>query len=223
MKKLINLIYFVPFMAFAQFEGSKQTFESPNLTKAIASHKMVAILPFDVKITYRKQPKKFNLEANSDQETKMSTSIQGSLYTYLLRHANDYPITLQNVDETNLRLKRAGMKGNLDKFTKREIAAALGVDAILGSRFEARQTQSDGVAIAAMMLVGGTGGRTGTGSLTLTLNNGLDGELLWRFYKSMNENVMTTSDHLVERMMRKVSRNFPYKAKLSNSNATIAR
>jgi hypothetical protein len=103
------------------------------------------------------------------------------------------------------------MEGNLDKFTKTEIATALGVDAVLGSRFEMRQTQSDGLAIATMLLVSGAGGRTGTGKLTLTLNNGTDGELLWRFYKSMNENVIASSTDLIERMMRKVARNFPYR------------
>jgi len=216
MKRFIILLFFVPSMAFSQFEGSKQTFESPKLTSSIAGHKMVAILPFDVKITYRKQPENLNVEANREQETKMSTMIQGSMYTFLLRKSKDYPVNLQNVEETNLLLKRAGMEGKLDGFTKKEIASVLGVDGILGGQFENRQTQSDGVAIAAMVLIGGAGGRTGTGTLTLTLNNGADGELLWRFYKSMNENVIASSDDLVERMMRKVSRNFPYMTKQTN-------
>ena len=211
MKRLLYLIFFVPFIAFAQFEGSKQVSKSPNLPAAIASHKTIAILPSDVLMTYRKQPKNFNPEAEREQEIKMSTSIQGSLYTYLLRHSNEYPISIQTMDETNLRLKRAGVEGNLDKFTKTEIATALGVDAVLGSRFEMRETQSDGLAIATMLLVSGAGGRTGTGKFTLTLNNGTDGELLWRFYKSMNENVIASSTDLIERMMRKVARNFPYR------------
>ena len=211
MKRLLNLISFVPFIAFAQFEGSKQVFKSPNLPAAIASHKTIAILPSDVLMTYRKQPKNFNPEADREQEIKMSTSIQGSLYTYLLRHSNEYPISIQTVDDTNIRLKSAGLEGNLDKFTKTEIATALGVDAVLGSRFEMRQTQSDGLAIATMVLVSGAGGRTGTGKLTLTLNNGTDGELLWRFYKSMDEDVIASSTDLIERMMRKVARNFPYR------------
>ncbi len=211
MKRLLNLIFFVPFIAFAQFEGSKQVFKSPNLPAAIASHRTMAILPSDVLITNRKQPKNFNPEADREQEKKMSTSIQGSIYTYLLRRSNEYPISIQTMDETNLRLKSAGMEGNLNKLTKTEIAAALGVDAVLGSRFEMRETQSDGLAIATMILVSGAGGRTGTGKLTLTLYNGTDGELLWRFYKSMNENVIASSTDLVERMMRKVARNFPYR------------
>lgn len=210
MKRLIILIYFVPLMAYAQIESSKEIYESPKLTRAVATHKIIAIIPFDVKMTYRKLPKNFSLEGKCAQEAKMAESIQGSLYTYLLRRSGDYSVNLQNVDETNLLLKKAGMREKLDQFTNQEIAAALGVDGILTGRFETKQTQSDGVAIAAMVLLGGSGGRTGTGSLTLTLNNGADSELLWRFYKSMDENLIVSSHDLVERMMRKVSRNFPY-------------
>lgn len=210
MKRLLILISFIPFIAFAQFEGSKQVFISPNLPAAIASHKTIAILPSEVQITYRKQPKNFNPEADRQQAIMMSTSVQGSLYTYLLRRSDEYPINIQNVDETNLRLKKAGMDGDLNKFTRNEIAAALGVDAVLGSRFETRQTQSDLLAIATMV-VGCGAGRTGTGKLTLTLNSSTDGELLWRFYKNMDENVIASSTDLTERMMRKVARNFPYR------------
>lgn len=44
----------------------------------------------------------------------------------------------------------------------------------------------------------------------MNINNGADGELLWRFTKTMNEGISTSTDDVVEKMMRKVSRNFPY-------------
>lgn len=210
MKKLIFFAIFMPYIAFAQFEGSKQMFESPKLKSTIQLHKIVAILPFDVKITYRKQPKGYSLEGNLDQEQKMAKSIQGSMYTFLLRKADEYSVAFQDVDKTNILLKKAGLEGKLDEHTKDEVAKILGVDAVIGGRFETEQTKSDGAAIATMVLLGGIGGKTGTGSLVLTLNNASDGELLWRFFKSMDDNVGGSTDDLVERMMRKVSRNFPY-------------
>jgi hypothetical protein len=42
------------------------------------------------------------------------------------------------------------------------------------------------------------------------LYNGNDGELLWRFFKEMNEDVMGSANQVMERMMGKVARNFPY-------------
>lgn len=208
MKKIIALIIILmPLIALAQ---EKQTFESPNLKSIITKHKIVAILPYTVSITYRKQPKGFSAEANKAQELSMATSIQGSMYTYLLRRGKDYLVSFQDVDKTNVLLKRAGMEGKLNEFTMDEVAKTLGVDAVIGGRFETEQTKSDGAAIATMVLLGGLGGKTGSGSLTLTLSNGADGDLLWRFFKTMDDTVGGSTDDLVERMMKKVSRNFPY-------------
>jgi hypothetical protein len=106
MKKLILFAFFIPCIALAQIEGSKQMFESPKLKTTIQSHKTVAILPFDVKITYRKQPKGYSLEGNLDQEQKMSKSIQGSMYTFLLRKADEYSVSFQDIDKTNITVRR---------------------------------------------------------------------------------------------------------------------
>ncbi len=213
MKKPILIISFILINLIsvkAQFEGAKQIFSSEKLTTEIAKHKVVAILPFETKITYKKQPKSFNLEANKEQEKTMSKSIQSSMYTFLLRKGKDYNVDFQDVDKTNILLKKAGMADKLDEFTKDEMAKALGVDAVIGGRFETEQSKSEAGAIASAVLFGGWGGKTGSGSLTLTLNNGNTGDLLWRFFKTMDDGLGTSTDDLVERMMRKVSRNFPY-------------
>lgn len=54
------------------------------------------------------------------------------------------------------------------------------------------------------------GGKTASGALTMQIYNGSDGNLLWRFFKEMNEGVFSNANEMMERMMRKVSRNFPY-------------
>lgn len=210
-KVLLTLsVFILTFAAKAQLEGSKQIFESPKLKAEIVAHKTIAILPFDTKISYKKQPKGFSAEANRDQEKTMSKSIQSSMYTFLLRKSKDYTVEFQDVDKTNILLKKAGIADKLDEFTKDEVAKALGVDAVLGGKFETEQTKSEAGAIASAVLFGGFGGKTGTGTLTLTLNNGSNGDLLWRFFKTMNDSITTSTDDLVEHMMRKVSRNFPY-------------
>ncbi|MFC3561355.1 hypothetical protein [Pedobacter jamesrossensis] len=208
MKKTILslLIIALGFSANAQ----KQIFESPKLSSEIKNHKTVAILPFNTKITYKKQPKGFNAEANRDQEKTMSKSIQSSMYTFLLRKGKDYTVEFQDVDKTNILLKKAGISDKLDETTKDEIAKILGVDGVLGGSFETEQTKSEAGAIASAVLFGGFGGKTGTGTLTLTLNNGTTGDLLWRFFKTMDASIASSTDDLVEQMMRKVSRNFPY-------------
>jgi hypothetical protein len=212
MKKYFYLLTFVLGITLttnAQ-ESAKQIFESPKLKEEINNHKLAAILPFKVSIKYRKQPKNFNAEANRDQEKSMSTTLQNSMYTFLLRKGSKYKVEFQDVEKTNILLKKAGMLDKLDEFTKDEIAKVLGVDAVIGGTFESEQSQSEGAAIATAVLLGGLGGKTGSGTSVLTINNGRDGELLWRFFKTMDDNIMSSTDDLVERMMRKISRNFPY-------------
>lgn len=190
--------------------AQKQIYESPQLSSTIKLHKIVAILPFTVKITYKKQPKNFSAEANSQQEIKMAKSIQSSMYTFLLRKSDKYTVSFQDVEKTNILLKKAGVADKIDEMTKDEIAKILGVDSIISGTFESEQTKSEGAAIATAIMFGGFGGKTGSGSLTMMINNGVDGELLWRFFKTMDDNISSSTDDLVESMMRKVSRNFPY-------------
>jgi hypothetical protein len=49
-----------------------------------------------------------------------------------------------------------------------------------------------------------------SGGLILQLYGAKDGELAWRFYKEMNESAFSNAGVLMERMMRKVGRNFPF-------------
>lgn len=207
MKKTLFLVLILSTInVFSQ----KQIFSSPNLKEKISTQKIVAILPFTTAISYKKQPKNFSAEANREQEIKMAKNIQSSMYTFLLRKADKYTVSFQDVDKTNILLKKAGIEDKLDEMTKDEIAKVLGVDAAISGKFEQEQSKSEAGAIATAVLFGGFGGKTGSGTLTLTINNGDDGELLWRFMKTMDDNIATSTDDLVESMMRKVSRNFPY-------------
>lgn len=210
MRKIYVLLVLV---FFTKIYSQKQVFEVPNLKEKIAAQKTVAIIPFDVSINYKKQPKNFSAEANKEQEKKMATSVQTSMYTFLLRKRDNYLVSFQDVDKTNILLKKAGMDNKLDEFTKDEIAKVLGVDAVIGGKYEIEQTKSEAGAIATAVLLGGFGGKTGTGTLTMTINDGVDGDLLWRFFKTLDDSIATSTDDVIERMMRKVSRNFPYQVK----------
>lgn len=212
MKKTLLLLMLLAssVCGMAQYENSKQVFESPKLKEVVKVHKLVAILPFDTKISLKKQPKDFNQEAHTHKEIAMATSIQSSMYTFLLRKMNNYSVEFQDVDKTNVLLKRAGLYDKLSEVTKDEIAKALGVDAVISGKFETEHTRSEAGAIVTTVLFGGLGSKTGSGSLTMVIYDGQSGDMIWRFFKSMNDDLFTSSDELVERMMRKVSRNFPY-------------
>ena len=198
------------YFTYAQFEGSKQTFSSPNLKEEIEKHKVVAILPFETAITYKRPPKHYDSSANKNEEINIGKNLQQSMYTFLLRKADKYSVGFQDVDRTNALLKSKGVYDKIDELTQDSICKILGVDAVIKCRYSYEKTASEGGAIAKTILFGSMGGKTGSGALTMQVYNGRDGELLWRFYKAMDDNVMSSTDALMERMMRKVARNFPY-------------
>lgn len=212
MKKtlLLFLIISCSLLTKAQYENAKQVFTSPKLDTTIKRHQLVAILPFETTMSFKKPPKAFDLQAHREKEKSMASSIQSSMYTFLLRKASQYTVEFQDVEKSNILLRKAGMLDKLNEYTKDEIATVLGVDAVISGKFETEQTRSEGGAIVTTVLFGSLGSKTGTGALTIVLHDRMQGELLWRFYKSMNDSVLSSSDELIDRMMRKVSRNFPY-------------
>lgn len=210
--KILSLpvFLFLTITVFAQFEGAKQTYSSPDLKQEVAKQKTVAILPFDVSITYKRMPKHYDSSANKTEEKSLTTNLQSSMFTYLLRKANKYSVTFQDPTRTNALLKARGVYDQLDLLTQDSICKILGVDAVIKCNYSYEKTASEGGAIAKTVLFGSLGSKTGSGALTMQVYNGSNGNLLWRFYKAMNDNVMSSTDELIERMMRKVSRNFPY-------------
>lgn len=197
-------------LAHAQFEGSKEIYSSPNLKTEIPKHKTVAILPFAAKITYKRPPKNYNDSANKAEETNLSTSLQSSMYTFLLRKNDDFTVSFQDVNRTNILLKQAGLYDKLDMVTEDSICKVLKVDAVIRCKYDYEKTSSEGGAIAKTILFGGIGSKTGSGALTMQIYNGKDGELLWRYYKAMDDDVFSSTDQIIEHAMRKVARNFPY-------------
>lgn len=194
----------------AQFEGAKQTFSAPNLKAELDKQKVVAILPFETAITYKRTPKNYDEAANTNEEKSVSNNLQQSMFTYLLRKADEYTVTFQDVNRTNALLKSKGVFDQLDILTADSICKILNVDAVIKCNYAYEKTASEAGAIVKTILIGGMGSKTGSGALTMQIYNGTDGNLLWRFYKAMNDDVMSSTDKLMERMMRKVSRNFPY-------------
>ncbi|MGN6531544.1 MAG: hypothetical protein ACTHK0_07305 [Ginsengibacter sp.] len=207
---LASVLLLICFSGFAQFEAAKQTYSAPNLKTEIQKQKTVAILPFDVSIVYKRVPKNYDSSANKSEEQSLTTNLQSSMFTYLLRKANNYSVTFQDPTRTNALLKAKGVYNQLDLLTQDSICKILGVDAVIKCNYQYEKTASEGGAIVKTVLLGSMGSKTGSGALTLQIYNGADGNLLWRFYKAMNDNVMSSTDELITRMMKKVARNFPY-------------
>ena len=190
-------------------QSAKQKYEIPNLKQELSKHKTVAILPFRVTISYKKMPKGFDAEGNKMEEQKQGINMQQGMYTYLLRKQKDYFVSFQDVERTNILLKKNDLFDKIDEILPDSLAKILGVDAVIKCTYAYEKTGSEAGAIAKTLLFG-VGGSTAVGTLTMQINNGSDGTLLWRFYKEMSEGAFSSANDMMERMMKKVSRNFPY-------------
>jgi hypothetical protein len=203
------IIFFIASPLYCQ-ESSKQIFESDSFKENIGKHKLVAILPFDVSITYKRPPKNFDADANKEEQKTLSKNLQTEMFTYLLRKNDKYTVQFQDVDQTNALLRKTNVFDILDEITADSLAKILKVDAVIKCSYSYEKTASEGAAIAKTILFGGLGSKTASGLLVMQIKNGLDGVLLWRFSKTMDETAFSSANQLMERMMKKVSRNFPY-------------
>lgn len=178
------------YVCLSQFEGAKQTYSAPNLKTELAKQKIVAILPFETSITYKRTPKNYDDAANKNEEKKIAVNLQQSMFTYLLRKADRYTVQFQDVNRTNTLLRAKGVLDQLDLLTEDSICKILNVDAVIRCNYSYEKTASEVGAIAKTILIGGLGSKTGSGALTMQIYNGSDGNLLWRFYKAMDDNLM---------------------------------
>ena len=208
MKKLLLIaLVFIYTASFSQ--GAKQIFESPNLKSVVYNAKKVAILPFNVSISYKKMPKGMSLDQIKDNEKAESIQMQQGMYTYLLRKLDNYSVSFQEVDRTNSFLKKNGVFDNLDDVLSDSLCKILGVDAIIKSSWTYAKTGSEAGAIASALLLGVSKG-TGSGQLVMQINSAKDGEMVWRMSKEMTESAFSSANALMEQMMRKVGRVFPF-------------
>src|SRR3954469_5604508 len=111
----------VTFNSKAQFESAKEVYSSPKLKIDVPNHKTVAILPFSTTITYKRPPKNYDENAHKAEEKALTTDLQSSMYTFLLRKQGDYTVTFQDVDRTNSLLKQAGVFDKFDELTQDSI------------------------------------------------------------------------------------------------------
>ncbi|MFZ9660505.1 MAG: hypothetical protein ACO29O_01395 [Chitinophagaceae bacterium] len=211
MKKLFIILvsFFMVFNTNAQFETAKQIYSSPQLPELLSNAKSVAILPFKVSISYKRMPKGMTSEMIRQNELEESTQMQQGMFTYLLRKSDDYTVSFQEVDRTNALLKKEGVYDHLDEILADSICKILKVDAIIRSNWTYAKTGSEAGAIATAVLIG-VSKPTASGQLVMQIYGNKTGELAWRMSKEMNESAFSSANELMERMMRKVGRNFPF-------------
>ncbi|MCJ7680850.1 MAG: hypothetical protein MUP70_09010 [Candidatus Aminicenantes bacterium] len=193
--------------------GCARIYTAPDFTDIRSQHHTLAILPFDVSIDMKKLPKGMTYEMLKDMEKDESYVFQSEIYAYFLRRAsqNRYTIRFQDIDETNSRLRRANISfENLRDYTKAEIGEILEVDAVLSGTIHLSKPMSTAAAIATSILLG-WGGSTNKADVGVSIHDGMDGNLVWKYNHSYEGGLGSSSQRMVKSLMNDVSRTFPYK------------
>ena len=192
-------------------DAQTKLFEHPNFETIAKDHKIIAILPFSAKVSLRpKQMKEITPEQLKDMEFGEGRAIQNSMYTWFLNRQKrgKLLIEVQDPSKTNALLLKSDIT-DLARYTPEELATILGVDAIITGHFETDKPMSDGASIALGLIVG-FWGSTNAATVNMSVKNGSDGQLLWNYNKRVAGSLGSSTDTLINTLMRKASRRLAY-------------
>lgn len=192
--------------------GGGEIYTKSDFSDITNNHKSVAILPFVVTYDAKSISKDFTIEAAKKAEKEESLVFQQSIYAQFLKRQaqGKYTVEFQDVDDTNALLKKSGISyDNMSTFTKAEIAGKLGVDAIIAGNIRKSKPMSTAGAIVTSIFLG-FGGTTNRIDITMTLHNGIDGRLLWKYDNDRGGGLGSSADDIAKSLMNNISKNFPY-------------
>ena len=217
MKKVtwsVILIFLTRFVVEAQAEYTNPAFDS-----LARDHKVLAILPF--KVTLKLRPgkmKKMEIEDLNKIEKAEGEAAQRALQAYFLQQnvKDSFKVSFQDIAKTNALLTEMGWKNDSyrPKNTE-EICRKLKVDGVITGTVFTSKLLSDGAAAVANTLNILTAygiylqDRTNKGTCTINIHDS-KGELLWKYEKTLTRGMGSTTQSVINAMMRKVSKKFPY-------------
>ena len=231
MRKSIPIVIMLCIIATAC--SGPHYFLAPDFNTKTATHKTVAIIPFEM-IFAGKKPKKLTDDEIKKIEEGESQAFQMSLYNNLLRFARTkrgtIMIAFQPYEKTNKILQDAGITVREVWATDpQKLAQILGVDAVVKSRVQKTRYMSDlasygidlgkdilfsiGLEFAPLLfpIVGSS--RTNDIDSQSTLYNGADGYVLWKdMYKTASD-WNAPANQVIENLNSYFARNFPYRVK----------
>lgn len=211
MKKLL----FLAIAAILSLSAYSQThlYENPDFDKIAKEHKIIGIIPFKATVSLRpKQMKDISPEQLQKMEKAEGEGIQTAMYSWFLKREKrgELSVKVQDINTTAAKLKKAGITiENYEEYTPKELADVLEVDALIMGTFETTKPMSEGASVALALLVGFYGS-TNKAVINLFIYNAFDGTLLVNYNKAVAGSLGSSTDDLVNVLMRKASRRVSY-------------
>lgn len=213
MNKFSFKLFITGMICFFALTATAQTrlYENPQFDLIAKDHKTLAILPFEASVKLRpKQMKEITAEQLQEMAQSEGLAIQNSLYTWFLarKKRGKLSLDIQDPKRTRALLQDSNITDPA-RHTPEELAQLLGVDAVISGTFETDKPMSDGASIALGLLVG-FWGSTNSATVNMSVNNSVDGELLWNYNKRVSGSLGSSTDVLINTLMRKASRRLAY-------------
>jgi hypothetical protein len=195
------------------FSQTREIYVNPEFDSLAKDHKKLAILPFKAIVKLRpKQMEQMSPEEFARLQKDEGLAVQSALQTYFLKRQaqHNLKVSFQDLQTTNAQLTKHNIdETNVEKYTPKELAEILGVDAIITGLLSTDKPMSEGASAALGILVG-VYGPTNSGKCTININDAATGELLWKYEKTLSRGLGSDTNTMINTIMRKASRQLPY-------------
>ena len=207
MKKIYLLFILISFVSYSQ----TKLYVHPDANEYVSETNLIAILPLETEIKLRpKQLKDFTPEQMKEMEIKEGRNIQKSMHSWFLnkKKKGKLLVGVQNPKITNNLLKKAGI--NPDEtydLMASDLCKILGVEAIMTGTFETNKPMSGAAAVGLALI--GIGGATQNATVNLDIIH-KDEETVVNYLKNLKGGLGSSTDDLINVLMRKTARRIPY-------------
>ncbi|MCL5245945.1 hypothetical protein M4I21_09025 [Cellulophaga sp. 20_2_10] len=206
MKKILPLLLL---LSFCSIQAQKNIYENQHFDAISKDHKVLAVIPFLANLELKDT---ITDEELTELEQKEGYAVQNALESYFLRgkKKKKYAVEFQNVKNTNALLAKHNITfKNIDIHTTKELSKILNVDGIISGNIDLNVLLSDGVSTD-FNFFDYFDGNANYGRIGIKVSDGNTGKLLWKYEKEINKKTGKNTIDLIDGMMKKAARKFPY-------------
>ncbi len=189
--------------------GQRDLYESDKFDDLSKDHEVLAIIPFFTTLDLK--------DNNSREESRRLEEIEGyavqdALETYFGRgkKKKKFSVEFQNTKNTNAILAQNNITyANIDTYTIKQLSKILEVDGIISGNLNLNILLSRGIP-ADFSILDYLLGDANYGRIGIKISDGTTGKLLWKYENEITKKSGKNTDDLIDKMMKKVTRKFPY-------------
>ena len=204
-----NYVLLITVFLFTAVNAQKNVYESNRFDQLSKDHRTLAIIPF---FTHLELEEEVSEKELNELEEKEGHAVQDALETFFGRgkKRKKFSVEFQNIENTNAILTRNKIiYANIDTYTIRQLSKILEVDGIISGNLDLNILLSKGIP-AEFSFLDYILGDANYGRIGIKISDGKTGKLLWKFENKITKKSGKNTDDLIDRMMKNVTRRFPY-------------